>query len=254
MSNQLSYAAGSTFPPQNGPLRLYSMRFCPYSQRVRLVLAAKNVPCEIVNINAKRRPEWYLEKNPLGLVPTLQHDDGKQVNESFIISEYLDGIYPQNKLIPTEPYVKARNQMLIDNFQRIAALLFRSLKFKDAEAFNEISKILDNYEKALGSEDFFGGKNPGITDYMIWPWFERFETLKPLTNNELDKKRFPKLTAWVQRMQKQDAVKQCASEPSQILEFYKVSLTNQEPDYDIGLEKPEPPPPAEGEAEAKPAE
>ena len=86
------------------------------------------------------------------------------------------------------------------------------------------------------------------------PWFERFETLKPLTNNELDKKRFPKLTAWVQRMQKQDAVKQCASEPSQILEFYKVSLTNQEPDYDIGLEKPEPPPPAEGEAEAAPAE
>lgn len=47
-------------------------------------------------------------------------------------------------------------------------------------------------------------------------------------------------------MLKNDAVKQCAADPAQILEFYKVSLTNQEPDYDIGLEKPEPPPaPAE---------
>lgn len=82
------------------------------------------------------------------------------------------------------------------------------------------------------------------------PWFERFETLKSLTNNELDKKRFPKITAWVKRMWKNEAVKQCAAEPTQILEFYKVSLTNQEPDYDIGLEKPEPPPPT---AEEQPA-
>jgi hypothetical protein len=63
--------------------------------------------------------------------------------------------------------VKAKGQMLIDNFQRIAALLFKSLKFKDPEAFNEICKILDNYEKAL-TEDYFGGKEPGITDLMIW--------------------------------------------------------------------------------------
>jgi len=57
--------------------------------------------------------------------------------------------------------------MLIDGFQRIAALLFKSLKFKDPEAFNEICKILENYEKSL-TEDYFDGKNIGITDLMIW--------------------------------------------------------------------------------------
>lgn len=37
-------AAGSTFPPLSpGTPRLYSMRFCPFAQRARLVLAHKRV-------------------------------------------------------------------------------------------------------------------------------------------------------------------------------------------------------------------
>jgi glutathione S-transferase len=42
--DQKAHTVGSIFPPlKKGLLRLYSMRFCPYSQRVRLVLNAKNI-------------------------------------------------------------------------------------------------------------------------------------------------------------------------------------------------------------------
>ncbi len=40
---------GSAFPKhEKGVLRLYSMRFCPYAERPRLVLAAKNIPYVLI--------------------------------------------------------------------------------------------------------------------------------------------------------------------------------------------------------------
>ena len=76
---------------------------------------------------------------------------------------------------------------------------------------------------------------------MIWPWFERFESLKQLAANSLEESRFPKLLEWQKRMREVPAVKETLSDPEQMVEFYKVSLTNKEPNYDIGLPIPEPP-------------
>lgn len=38
------FATGEAFPPKTpGKLRIYSMQYCPYAQRTRLMLALKNV-------------------------------------------------------------------------------------------------------------------------------------------------------------------------------------------------------------------
>ncbi len=74
---------------------------------------------------------------------------------------------------------------------------------------------------------------------MIWPWFERFEALKPLAKNDLEETRFPKLNEWIKRMLELPLVKETLSDPKDMVEFYKVSLTNKEPNYDIGLNLPE---------------
>lgn len=58
---------GSEKPPKKeGVLRLYSMLYCPFAERARLVLKAKNLPHDIVNINLQSKPDWFLELNPAG--------------------------------------------------------------------------------------------------------------------------------------------------------------------------------------------
>ena len=54
------------------------------SQRARLVLAAKGIEYERVNINLKDKPEWFLELNPRGTVPVIEHPDGRVIYESAI--------------------------------------------------------------------------------------------------------------------------------------------------------------------------
>lgn len=44
------------------------MRFCPYAQRTVLILNAKKVPYEVVNINLTEKPEWLTSKSPFGNV------------------------------------------------------------------------------------------------------------------------------------------------------------------------------------------
>ena len=43
-------------------LSLDAGRFCPYAQRTILTLLAKQVPFEVVNINLKNKPEWFLQQ------------------------------------------------------------------------------------------------------------------------------------------------------------------------------------------------
>ena len=75
---------------------------------------------ELVNINTHQKPEWYFEKNPDGLVPTLEQD-GKLVQESLVTSEYLDEIYPDTApMFPTDPYLKAKDKLFIQNFGNVS--------------------------------------------------------------------------------------------------------------------------------------
>jgi glutathione S-transferase len=90
-------------------LELYTHPMSPCAQKVRLVLAEKNLDWvkHHVSLPDKEnlRPE-YLKLNPLGVVPTLVHD-GRPVIESSIICEYLEDTYPEPGLRPQSTYDRA---------------------------------------------------------------------------------------------------------------------------------------------------
>lgn len=196
---------GSTKPelPEDGVPRFFSMAFCPFSHRVRLMLAAKHIEHHKIYVDLIEKPEWYKDFSPLGKVPALQLTgvkDQPTLVESLIIAEYLDQQYPQTRLFPTDPLQKALDKILIERFAPVVSAIYPVLTCNPnapKDAIPNFENALDVFEVELGKRGtpYFAGQHIGIVDYMIWPWFERFPSMKINTEQkyELDTQRFEKL-------------------------------------------------------------
>lgn len=230
--------AGSERPPlQNGLIRLYSMAFCPYAQRARLVLAAKNIPHELVNIKLRADlPEWYLAINPSRTVPALQLDENRSIPESLIVAEYLDDSCPENKLKSNDPYVAAQNKLAIETFNKFITAYYKVLLQADPNAHETAISALQEFVKFL-KDDYLGGKSPSFGDYMVWPWLERVEVLKKFRNLQLPADLDAKLTPYIQRMLTHPGVQKCFLPAETHIKFYQGYLsTPPQPNYDAFLE------------------
>lgn len=93
-------------------MTLYSDPRCPYSHRVRIVLAEKGLTPELVDIDTNNKPEELLALNPYGSVPTLADRD-LILYDSKIIMEYLDERFPHPPLMPVYPVARAKTRLMI---------------------------------------------------------------------------------------------------------------------------------------------
>ena len=97
-------------------IKLYDFASSPNCQRVKIVLAEKDLPYEIVPIDLRAKEQKtpdFLKLNPNGKVPVLTDDD-LVLYESCIINEYLEEKYPNPPLLPKDPAKKAKARILID--------------------------------------------------------------------------------------------------------------------------------------------
>ncbi len=91
-------------------MKLYSYWRSSAAYRVRIALNLKQLDYEQVSCQlaeGEQRQPGYLELNPQGLVPALQHQDHVLV-QSLAIIEYLDSLAPQPRLLPEDPLARAR--------------------------------------------------------------------------------------------------------------------------------------------------
>lgn len=106
-------------------MKLYDFPAAPNPRRVRVFLAEKGIqiPYEQVDfsINANRAPS-FLQKNPFGLVPVLELDDGTCISESVAICRYFEDTHPDPPLMG----VDARDRAIVEMWNRRMELeLFR---------------------------------------------------------------------------------------------------------------------------------
>ena len=111
-------------------MKLYDMMNAPNPRRVRMFLAEKGVEVPRQEIDVKAGENLgaaYLAINPRGLVPALQLDDGRILDESVAICRYFEALHPDPDLFGQTPFEQAevermQRQMEFEGMFNIAAV------------------------------------------------------------------------------------------------------------------------------------
>jgi glutathione S-transferase len=97
-------------------MKLVGSYTSPYVRKARAVLAEKKIDCEFVVDSPWTDTTGVPDLNPLGKIPVLVLDDESCLYDSRVIVEYLDGVAPNNKLLPTP----ARERALVKRWEALA--------------------------------------------------------------------------------------------------------------------------------------
>jgi glutathione S-transferase len=195
-------------------IRLYDYPDCPFCQKVRVVLAEKDLEYERVHVDLhkqEQRASEFLKLNPYGKVPVLIDED-VVVYDSTIISEYLDDEYPNPALMPEDSAGRARVRLLEDfadnSFTPPAGMILTELHKaegeRDAEKVrryqSEISRVLARLEVMLEGKEYLAGEF-SLADVAFVP--------RVLTLNQLGvelEARLQNVAAWIARLRERPSV------------------------------------------------
>ena len=190
-------------------MTLYDHPDCPYGIKVRIVLAEKDMDCEIVTVDMQsgqhRQPE-FLKLNPFGRVPVLV-DEGCVIYDSTIINEYLDDEYPEPALRPADSDERARMRLLedyADTAFTLPAMALQSELSKAPTARDEarvkaardvVVKALEMLNRQLEGKEYLAGEEFSLADVAFAPMALQLERLGVHVDSTLKN-----VKAWVQRL------------------------------------------------------
>jgi len=159
-------------------MKLIGSLTSPYVRKARIVLAEKKIEYEFVLDNPWHADTGVAKLNPLGKVPVLALDDESALFDSRVIVEYLDGVTPNNRLLPASGrqriHVK-RWEALADGVMDAAAAAFLETKRPPAEQSadwiarqrEKIERSLDMIVNDLGEQPWCNGIAFSLADIAV---------------------------------------------------------------------------------------
>jgi glutathione S-transferase len=182
-------------------LTLYDAPRCPYCARVRIFLAEKDIPHEVVELDLSNRPGWLYEKNEKGKVPVIEENGGFVLPESHVILEYLEERYPDPPLMPPDPAQRAFVRLLFERFADLSDPYY-DLYFDRGGTAESVHAELAKLDAILERQPYLSGAEYGLADIGYVPWILRAETRLNLDVRG----RHPAIAAWLGQLEERPAI------------------------------------------------
>lgn len=192
----------------------------PFVRKVMLALNEKGVSYEHQDANPFAPPDGFRELSPLGRIPAFRHDD-RVINDSSVICRYVDRLERKTPLYPDDPYASARAEWIEEYsdggmvpvagpklfLPRVLGPLLGRPPADEAEIKKVVEEELPRYfeylDAQLGDSGYFVGNSLTIADVSVAAAFGNIR----LAGVNPDKKRQPKLHAFIKRMHGRDTFK-----------------------------------------------
>jgi glutathione S-transferase len=204
---------------------VFGVALSPFVRKVRVALAEKQIPYDLVPVFGPQAPPDWKTISPLGKIPGFK-DGERTLCDSSVICSYLERTHPAPALYPSDPYEHAR-ALWIEEFADTALVevigqpIFFNMvvnpRFMGKEpdraradkAFNEqLPARLEYLESQIGPSGHFVGDGFTIADIAA---------ASPLLNlrhagYDVDAKRFPKLAKHLDTMAARPSFAACLAE------------------------------------------
>ena len=190
-------------------LKLISATPSPYARKVRIALAEKSIPFELMTEVPWNDDTSVPLYNPLEKLPVLLLDDGGAVYESAYILEWLERKYPEPALMPaaTDDYLEARRYMVLADgicdafliyfFETLRAAEHRSAPWM-ARQLRKIEGGVAALARDLGNRDYAVGGRLTFADISVVALFGWFAVRFPDFNLRA---RYPNLARYWDRLE-----------------------------------------------------
>ena len=167
---------------------LYSERDNHYSHRVRIVLAEKDIACEIREFDIEEAPDDVLSLSPYHKLPILVDRD-LALYDTAVIMEYLDERFPHPPLLPVYPVSRAHIRLFIKRIEKDWCGIFddlisgRQTEAKAKKLRAELKTHILGMSQILKEKPYFMSDEFSLVDCCIAPILWRL----PLISIELQK-------------------------------------------------------------------
>ncbi len=193
-------------------IKLYSDSASPDSHRTRIVLAEKELPSEIIEVEDDESLKALHDVNPVGKLPTLE-DRNTVLFEASVVNEYLDERYPHPPLKPGSPAERAQMRLAVLRIEQELFPIYEELEKATDKAAGKkkISDYLEALDTYLARQDYFVGQCYTLADVSLAPILWRLAAMG------IDTAKWSHLEAYMDRLFERPAFERSLSEHEQMM-------------------------------------